>query len=101
MYVIFSINKIRPEHLAEFVEQVREHAINSNAEPGCVRYEVLQDVDDPQTVCLHEVFLDEAAFDAHQAADYYRDWMERSKDWRHTEQRIRHVLDYVYTPGMA
>jgi quinol monooxygenase YgiN len=101
MYVIFSINKIKSEHLAEFVEQVRVHAINSNAEPGCVRYEVLQDVDDPETVCLHEVFRDEAAFAAHQDAGYYREWMERSRDWRHAERRIRHVLDYVYTPERA
>jgi autoinducer 2-degrading protein len=96
MYVVFSINRIRAEHLGEFLEQVRVHARNSNAEPGCVRYDVLQDLQDPQTVCLHEVFVDEAAFDAHQAAGYYKEWMERSKGWRHNEQRIRHVLDYVY-----
>ena len=99
MYVIYSINKIRAEHLEEFVEQVRAHARNSSAEPGCLRYEVLQDVDDPQTVCLHEVFEDESAFAAHQAADYYRAWMDRLRDWRHDEQRVRHVLDYVYGPS--
>ena len=96
MYVIFSINKIRAEYLDEFLREVKVHARNSNAEPGCVRYDVLQDVTDPQTVCLHEVFRDESAFAEHQAAGYYKDWMARSKDWRHSEQRIRHVLDYVF-----
>lgn len=98
MFAIFSINRVRREHLDEFLAGVREHARNSSAEPGCLRYEVLQDRDDPQTVCLYEVFRDEAAFAEHQAADYYKEWMARSRDWRHHEQRIRHVLDYVYRP---
>ncbi len=95
MYVIFSINKIRAEHLDQFLREVKVHAKNSNTEAGCLRYDVLQDVNDPQTVCLHEVFLDEATFAEHQAAGYYKEWMERSKNWRHCEQRIRHVLNYI------
>ncbi len=80
MYVIFSINKIRAEHLDQFLREVKVHAKNSNPEAGCLRYDVLQDVNDPQTVCLHEVFLDEGAFEQHQAAGYYQDWMERSRN---------------------
>lgn len=101
MYVIFSINRVRAEHLDEFLAGVREHARNSNREPGCERYEVLQGRDDPQIVCLYEVFEDEAAFARHQAADYYQDWMARSRDWRHGEERIRHVLDYVCRPEIS
>jgi quinol monooxygenase YgiN len=96
MYIVFSTNKIKAEHLDEFLSQVRIHAANSNAEPGCVRYDVMQDTTDPQTVCLNEVFLNEDAFHAHQANDFYKDWMARSKDWRHAEYRVRHVLDYVF-----
>ncbi len=96
MYIVLSTNKIKIEHLDEFLSQVLVHATNSNAEPGCVRYDVMQDTADPQTICLHEVFTDEAAFLAHQANDFYKDWMERSKDWRHVESRVRHVLDYVF-----
>ena len=98
MYVVLSINKIRPEHLDEFIAGVKAHAANSAAEPGCARYEVLQSVGDPLTVCLEEVFLNEAAFLDHQSYEYYKDWMERSKGWRFGEQRIRHVLDFVYPP---
>ena len=96
MHVIFSINKIRAEHLDQFLREVKVHAKHSNGEAGCLRYDVLQDVDDPQTVCLREVFLDEGAFAQHQAAGYYKEWMEPSKNWRHSEQRIRHVLNYVF-----
>ena len=98
MYVILSVNRVRAEHLDDFVTNVREHAVNSNREPGCLRYEVLQDTSDPQTVCLYEVFHDEAAFAQHQASDHYQRWMALSRSWRHDERRIRHVLDFVYTP---
>ncbi|MDX1409165.1 MAG: putative quinol monooxygenase [Saprospiraceae bacterium] len=98
MYVIFNIIKVKEEHLERCLSGVRNHACNSNTEPGCVRYEVLQDVVDPHVVCLYEVFEDEAAFNAHRTHAYYKEWMENSKDWRHSEQRIRHVLDYIYRP---
>jgi autoinducer 2-degrading protein len=98
MYVIFNIIKVREEHLEKFLKGVYQHARNSSSEPGCVRYEVLQDVADPQTVCLYEVFRDEAAFKEHLTYDYYKEWMTNSKEWRHSENRIRHVLDYIYGP---
>ena len=47
MYVVFSINKIKAPHLDDFVRNVRLHAGRSNREPGCVRYEVLEDTADP------------------------------------------------------
>ena len=96
MYVVFGTIRVKPEHRDEFTENVRRHARNTSAEPGCVRFEVLQGVDDPNTICLFEVFRDEAAFAAHQAADYYKWWMDISKDWRDPQAAVRHVLDYVY-----
>ncbi len=95
MYVVVGLHNVLPEHLAEYLESVREHARRSAAEPGCVRYEVLQDVDEPGTVCLFEVFRDEAAFQAHQAADHYEHWMTLSRDWRDRGARRRHVMRYV------
>jgi len=98
MYVIFNRIKVREDCLDKFITGVRLYARNSSAEPGCVRYEVLQDVADPQTVCLYEVFRDEAAFRQHLTYDYYKEWMDNSKDWLHSEDHIRHVLDYVFGP---
>lgn len=95
MYVVFNIIKVRLESLDEFVAGVRDHAANSRSEPGCVRYDVLRDVNDPQIICLYEVFKDEAAFEKHMTYPYYREWMRRSRDWRHSEDRVRRVLDYI------
>jgi len=101
MYVVFSINKVRAQHREAFVNNVRLHAQKSNSEPGCVRYEVLADTSDPQIICLYEVFIDEVAFRAHMVAPHYAEWMQISQHWRHGEQRIRHVLDFIHTPLTA
>ena len=98
MYVVFNIIKVKQEYLDQFIKGVYLHAQNSSAEPGCVRYEVMQDVTDPQTVCLYEVFRDEDAFNKHRNYDFYLAWIESSKHWRYSENRIRHVLDYIYGP---
>lgn len=96
MYVIFNIIRVKQEYLEPFLAGVTQHAKNSSAEPGCVRYEVMQDKNEPHIVCLYEVFRDEDAFNKHRTYDFYLTWMESSKHWRHSENRIRHVLDYVY-----
>lgn len=96
MHVIFNVIRVKKDCLDKFIAGVREHARHSNDEPGCLRYEVLQDTEDPQVVCLHEVFHDEVAFREHLTKDYYKTWMESSRNWRQKRGRIRHVLDYVY-----
>ena len=96
MYVILNLISVRPENLDQFISGVSEHAVSSAAEPGCVRYDVLQDSVDPAVVCLYEVFVDEAAFRQHLEYDHYKAWMDLSRDWRLDEERVRHVLDYVF-----
>ena len=98
MYVVLGLHKILPEHLDDYLTNVRRHAANSRAEPGCVRYEVLQDAEDATMICLLEVFKDEAAFEAHHAAEHYKWWMDISRDWRDGPVRTRHVMDFVSPP---
>ena len=96
MYAILGIIKVKPEHLDDFVEQVRIHARNSAREPGCLRYDVLQDRNDPHTICLYEVFRTEADLQAHKEHDYYKQWMALSRDWRDSSSYSRRVLDHIH-----
>jgi autoinducer 2-degrading protein len=96
MYAILGIIKVKLEHLASFVEHIEQHARNSVREPGCLRYDVLQDRNDRQTICLYEVFRSEADFRNHQEQDYYKRWMEMSRDWRDQSSYSRRVLDHIY-----
>ena len=99
MYVVLGTVKVKPEHLDEFLENVRQHAANSSREPGCVRFEVLQDVEDQLTVCLLEVFRSEQDLQVHKEQDYYRRWMEISRDWRDRSSSTRRVLRGLYPPS--
>jgi (4S)-4-hydroxy-5-phosphonooxypentane-2,3-dione isomerase len=45
-------------------------------EPGCVRFDVIQDNSDPNRFYFYEVYKDEAAFKAHQQTPHYPRWRE-------------------------
>ncbi len=96
MHVIVGTHKIKREHLEEYLTNIRLHAATSSAEPGCIRYEVLQSLDDPTVICLYEVFRDAASFAAHQTSEHHDRWMAMSAGWREVSPMARHELDYVY-----
>jgi (4S)-4-hydroxy-5-phosphonooxypentane-2,3-dione isomerase len=50
----------------EFLELITNDALRSEAdEPGCLRFDVLQDVENPSKYYFYEVYRDQAAHDAH------------------------------------
>jgi autoinducer 2-degrading protein len=98
VYAVLGIIKVKSEHLEEFVQHAASHASTSTLEPGCLRFEVLQDRDDPQTICLFEVFRSEADLAVHRQQEYYRRWMDMSKNWRDSSSYSRRVLRPIYPP---
>jgi quinol monooxygenase YgiN len=58
--------------LGDFMPLIEENARASLAhEPGCHRFDVCVDADDPARLFLYEVYADEMAFAAHLAAPHY------------------------------
>jgi autoinducer 2-degrading protein len=100
MYTIIGFHKILPQHLDDYIQNMRICAEKSNQEPGCIRYEVMQDVDDPTVMCLFQVFEDEDAYQAHQVAEHHVVWMQLSGGWRDVSARVRHEMRYI-TPAPA
>jgi quinol monooxygenase YgiN len=95
MYTLILFNKVLPEHVDAFIEGMRVCAEATNKEAGCIRYEAMQDVDDPTVICLFQVFEDEAAYQFHQDAEHHRVWIALSGGWRDNSARVRHELRYV------
>jgi autoinducer 2-degrading protein len=95
VHVVVGFHKIKTERLDTYLENIKLHSRNSAGEPGCVRYEVLQDTEDPTVFCLIEAFQDEPAFLAHRASDHYKWWMELSADWRDQSPLHRNVMDFI------
>lgn len=61
------------EQLRVVQRHVALHIELTRAEPGCVRFDVEQ-TDDPLVWAVSETFVDQAAFDAHQARAATSDW---------------------------
>jgi len=83
MYVIIVPIQIKDGHKQEFVEAMLDDAKGSlNNEPGCLRFDVVQDAGDPNRIWLYEVYVDEAAFQAHLQAPHFIKWRDTVKGWR-------------------
>ena len=74
--------QIKPEHKEAFMESMLEDARGSvNDEPGCLRFDVIEDQADPNRIFLYEIYRDDAAIEAHRAAPHFLKWRETVKDW--------------------
>ena len=83
MYVIVAPIQIKEGHKEEFIKAMLEDARGSvNNEPGCLRFDVIQDATDHNRIWLYEVYKDEMAFQAHLQAPHLIKWRETVKDWR-------------------
>jgi autoinducer 2-degrading protein len=73
--------QVKPEHREAFIEATLENARNTTQEPANLRFDVLQQADDPNRFVLYEVYRDEAGAKAHKTTAHYARWAEAVKDW--------------------
>jgi (4S)-4-hydroxy-5-phosphonooxypentane-2,3-dione isomerase len=76
MLVVHVHVHVRPEDLEAFLAETRRNAAASLEEPGVRRFDVLQDQRDAAHVVLNEVYVDQAASDAHKQTAHYARWRE-------------------------
>jgi len=82
VYVLLVTIRIQPGHRDAFMEAMLDDARGSVAdEPGCLRFDVLQDSKDANTIYLYEAYRDREAFDAHLQAPHFIRWRDAVKDW--------------------
>ena len=79
MLVLHVTLQVQPEHAAEFMEVARYDAVHSvQDEPGCLRFDVIQDNDDPNRFYFYEIYRDEAAFEAHRQTAHFKHYFEKT-----------------------
>jgi (4S)-4-hydroxy-5-phosphonooxypentane-2,3-dione isomerase len=76
MLVVHVHVRVKPEHVEAFLTDTRRNATASLQEPGVRRFDVLQDEADPAHVVLNEVYVDQAAADAHKQTAHYARWRD-------------------------
>jgi autoinducer 2-degrading protein len=81
MYVVVVNVSVKPEHRASFVEACRRNHEGSRAEPGNLRWDLLQSEEDPDKFVLYEVYRQKSDLEAHQKTAHYLRWREEVKDW--------------------
>jgi autoinducer 2-degrading protein len=67
--------RVKPELRKRFLEAIEVDALGSERdEPGCYRFNVLQDMGDENVYYFYEVYKDQAALEAHRAMPHYEVW---------------------------
>jgi len=67
--------RVKPDGRERFLKAIEVDALGSERdEPGCMRFNVLQDGQDQNVYYFYEVYRDEAALEAHRAAPHYAVW---------------------------
>lgn len=92
--LIVEVN-VKPERLTDFLELIKYDAEHSeNDEPGCLRFDVLRDSEDPHKFYYYEVYRDESARMAHRETPHFKKYAEESADMLSTPV-VRHIVNNV------
>jgi (4S)-4-hydroxy-5-phosphonooxypentane-2,3-dione isomerase len=75
MIALFVTLDVRPALRERLLAAITaQGAASLEWEPGCLRFDVCADRDNPNRVLLYEVYEDEAAFDAHGQTPHFAVW---------------------------
>jgi autoinducer 2-degrading protein len=75
MYALIVSLKVKPDLRDKFLAAAEDDSTSSvRDEPGCLRFDVLQDQSDENHFFFYEVYRDEAAFQAHGQAPHFARW---------------------------
>ena len=92
MHVVCVHVHVKPEDRDAFIEATLENARETVKEPGNLRFDVNQRLDDPDRFILYEVYRDEAGMNAHKETPHYATWRDAVAGWMaEPRQGIKHV----------
>lgn len=75
MYALFVSLQVRTEKREHFLGAIAVNAAASiRDEPGCLRFDVMEDAGQPNRFYFYEIYAEPAAFDAHKAAPHFAEW---------------------------
>lgn len=72
---------VKSENRNAFIEATLENARSTVQEPGNLRFDVIQQADDPNRFVLFEVYLDDAGAKAHKDTPHYGRWRQLVEPW--------------------
>ena len=97
MLVVHVHARVRPERVEDFLAETLVNARESLAEPGVLRFDVIQDEADAAHVVLVEVYRDADASAAHKLTPHYAAWRDAVADMM-AEPRASTRFSAVFPP---
>lgn len=76
MFVVFVYVHVKSEFVEAFRIESEQNARESRKETGVVRFDILQQMDDPTRFVLYEAYKDEAGAKAHKETAHYAKWRD-------------------------
>ena len=87
LHIIHAALPVQADKVDAFIEAATLDALGSvHMEPGCLRFDLYQNIDDPSELWLYEVYVNEAAFDYHKETPHIKKWADTVKDWYEGER---------------
>jgi quinol monooxygenase YgiN len=95
MYIVHVHIRVKPEFLEEFKAACSENARNSLHEAGIARFDVLQQIDDPNHFELIEIYRTQDDSAKHKETAHYNKWRELAEPML-AEPRTRTIYGNVF-----
>jgi len=86
MLVVQVFIKVKPQSVEAFKAASMENAAHSIREPGCARFDVIQQLDDPTRFVLYEAYRSQADNDLHKRSAHYLKWRDTVADMQAEER---------------
>jgi autoinducer 2-degrading protein len=81
MHVTLVHVHVLPEHVDAFIAASRTNQEASAREPGCLRFDVLRSVDDPDRFIIYEAYRGAESAAAHKETAHYLAWRDAVAGW--------------------
>lgn len=81
MLIVCVYVHVKPQFRQQFIDATLENARHTLQEPAVLRFDVIQQLDDPNHFILYEVYKDEAGALAHKETAHYATWRDTVAEW--------------------
>jgi quinol monooxygenase YgiN len=87
--------EIHPDRIDEFLKVMEEDAAGSRAEPGCIRFDVVQNMEQKNKFMFYEVYKDTEAVDFHKKQPHFKLWTD-FKESGGVVKSVSHKCDGIF-----
>ena len=81
MHVTIVYVHVKPEHVDDFIKASHKNHAASIKEPGNLRFDFIQQADDPSRFVFYEAYRSKDDVLAHKESQHYLNWRDTVNDW--------------------